>query len=129
METKELRIGNYLSTNFMGFVRVTSIMDKIQYAFNKDSFWDWPEYFQPIPLTEEILLKCGFEKSGFYYWNEETTFYLKFGMINGVDCLYFKTDFAKNEWIQIDSVHKLQNIYFLITGTELAITLNPPRNI
>jgi hypothetical protein len=83
--------------------------------------------YKPIPLTEEILLKAGFEKSGEGIFNHD--------YFNGV---YFEID---SEFIGNDNenicgdfdecvhirmpkeLHKLQNIVFDLTGKELEIKL------
>ena len=78
---------------------------------------------QPIPLTPEILEKCGFEKINSTYKEAETyDYYLR--------PLYF--DMA-NMSVKINSVyqdikfpeflHQLQNLYFALTEEELTINL------
>ena len=73
---------------------------------------------QPIPLTEEWLLKFGFEK------DEDNDFYL--------DASYFDICYQNKKWylrqdgelfdlIDIDYVHQFQNLYFALTGEELKI--------
>jgi hypothetical protein len=77
--------------------------------------------FEPIPLTEEWLIKFGFteeyrskmhstfytENLSYYFWYENKRQYASF---KGTDivCQY---------------VHQLQNLYFALTGEEL--TLKP----
>jgi hypothetical protein len=70
-------------------------------------------FCQPIPLTEEWLVKLGFElhygryfKGNFCYYPENKMFEWR-----GIILL----DFLWNE------VHKLQNLYFALTGEELKI--------
>lgn len=75
--------------------------------------------FTPIPLTEEWLVKFGFEinKHHFTKWiNETNTFIIMFD------------DRKKNYFIcdcpidcNIKFVHQLQNLYFALTGEELEI--------
>ena len=82
-------------------------------------------YINPIPLTPEILEKCGFEnkKLGKDYWelpnekcingwSEEFTFYLPYFEMN----TYTGT-------VSIKALHQLQNLYFALTGEELKINL------
>ena len=73
------------------------------------------EYLMPIPLTEEWLLKFGFE------WKIQHQ-----GFHNGA----FKIEeeykkgyrfYIGNEKISIQYVHQLQNLYHALTGKELEI--------
>ena len=77
----------------------------------------------PIPLTEEILLKCGFEKDyeghfllafngRLYYYDLENGFLLK----------DFKVKTKLNQF-PFYNLHQLQNLIFILTNTELNITL------
>ena len=88
---------------------------------------------EPIPLTEEWMLKFGFErvsekwfcfKDRFYllahshtiYHPVESKYELKF-----LD-LYLKSDGVQHAMIgSIKYVHQLQNLYFALTGEELTI--------
>src|SRR5690606_25206485 len=74
---------------------------------------------EPIPLTEEVLRKAGFEfineAGGFanekhiIYWNGEWWSVHPF-CTNDNDCV-----------ININSLHQLQNLYFALTGQELEV--------
>lgn len=76
---------------------------------------------QPIQLTEELLLKLGFEKSdklystwfNHYYWNI-TSGDISFNLIdNGtLECISYR---------HIKSMHQLQNLIYAIDGEELEI--------
>ena len=143
MESKELRIGNYLY-NGEGYVAVDEIYkDDIKISILKDS----PAMFevcdiQPIPLTEEWLEKFGFEKV--IYASESTgygcEYILKVGnrdkdgfTLNGFTLIY-QDDFSLGIYCKEDDgdfitpdlsrfkyVHQLQNLYFALTGEELTI--------
>ncbi|MDP9954687.1 hypothetical protein J2X97_000324 [Epilithonimonas hungarica] len=127
MEARELRIGNYVSqgnqtceikgihTQSYGekenkdchfYVKVLS-NDNRNYEAVKDYEID------PISLTEEWLLKFGFEKTkNFkYIHNKLPNHKIVFG--NG-----FYLSYVINE---IKYVHQLQNIHFALTGEELQI--------
>jgi len=80
---------------------------------------------EPIPLTEEYLLKFGFEKR-----NEGTSDAWHIGM-NPVthDWLFdlvwikgYQYPFYRNGLFMIKSVHQLQNLYYAMTGEELTLT-------
>ena len=72
--------------------------------------------FEPIPLTEEWLVRFGFRKSdlsdrfiihGWFYFEKSENGY-SFRTIDG---------FVR----VIESVHQLQNLYFALTGEELEL--------
>lgn len=75
------------------------------------------DYFEPIPLTEEWLLRFGFNTISdriFFYGN----FGYEFGITNRA--------VLKNEkhfvlFPKIKYVHQLQNLYFALTGEELTL--------
>ena len=80
---------------------------------------------EPIPLTEEWLLKFGFEKQMIKI-NDYTDF--------AYECIFESYEFAlyqELEWSDIQKiilhtvkyVHQLQNLYYALTGEEL--TLKP----
>lgn len=87
------------------------------FSFNGN--FDLVDMFSPIPLTEEILLKCGFEKAGIYYCmggNEDGGIVLKLN-----DSMYYPiiTSFG----IPIKYLHQLQNLHFALTGKELEVKI------
>jgi len=68
----------------------------------------------PIPLSEEILLKCGFKFIGGYFYLNNCNaigFDLKFGF------------YHKGTFVKIESLHQLQNLIFALTNEELNPTL------
>jgi hypothetical protein len=78
-----------------------------------------------IPLTEEWLLKLGFN----IYHDPETIYYeITFDKIanykfylsrkKGFPIFYYRNDFSTT---QIHSIHSLQNLYFSLTGEELSL--------
>ena len=84
--------------------------------------------FSPIPLTPEILVKCGFEKND--------VFEKMFKYLNNHDCDTDKLTFRKEEGFicfdgikyrtllkHIKHLHQLQNLYFALTGEEIKIEL------
>ena len=72
--------------------------------------------FDPIPLTEEWLLKFGFMKIDGSFFKLSFLFYgLKIK-----DAIGFQ--FRKGEFsIQLKYVHQLQNLYFALVGEELKL--------
>jgi hypothetical protein len=82
--------------------------------------------YQPIPLTEEWLLRFGFK----IYKDPETVFYeITFDKIAnykfcinrkiGFGIFYYENNFSTT---QIDSIHSLQNLFFALTNEELTLT-------
>jgi hypothetical protein len=86
--------------------------------------------YQPIPLTEECLLKFGFEKSivkePWFEKNKIEVFkYSKgnFFLLGGNHTAYGigLHDIWQGMEINIQYVHQLQNIYFALTNEELTL--------
>ena len=113
MTANELRIGNivipkYASPDKDLFIEITA--EEI-YKMSGDVY-----FFEPIPLTEEWLLRLGFnEPINDWYW------------IGVDDCFIFGK--KEDGWYLMDDycmkpfkhVHQLQNLYFALTGEELTI--------
>lgn len=123
MGVNEIRIGNFVSLSGELQLKVIEITTVAFYAMDKkgENFKSSWADIQPIPLTEEWLLKFGFEKIKSGYEEAETyDFYnenLYFNManqsikINGNYAISFIPDY----------VHQLQNLYFALTNTELKL--------
>lgn len=124
---QELRIGNLILLNNekhrpkeTGNVhKIIGINEKsahIYKVFNnqfEDYYGQFYEYLKPLPLTEEWLLKFGFEKR-----DVEFPSYTKQGIqINYIDGKWL--EYARR--IEVKTVHQLQNLYFALTGEELSI--------
>jgi hypothetical protein len=75
------------------------------------------EHFEPIPLTEEWRLKAGFIMNdlnlgeGALIWFYKDEYYLA-----GPGCP--NENYAIK--VKLEFVHQLQNLFFALTGTELA---------
>lgn len=73
--------------------------------------------YEPIPLTEEWLLKFGFkEVSCDKFFKDDFAVY--FGWYEQIS-IYNDDQFLRN----LIYIHQLQNLYFALTGEEL--TINP----
>jgi hypothetical protein len=119
MKAQELRIGNYLnwqiqSSIFQGIV--TSISTRVVVIDHKSSFKADSEYeyyrLLFIPLTEEWLLKFGFEKQTAWY---------RFGKHAINPTIANLYEFKNIPIKEIEYVHQLQNLYFALTGEELTL--------
>lgn len=138
MKAEELRVGNYVKID-TGIGKVVSLMNNTfcnEYA-NDDynitiemedgTFREEEEgKIEGIPMTEEILLNCGFE-----YINDDNK---KAGLISPTDelgarfrIIHFDNDFRMilNTWnyLPIKYVHELQNLFFAFSRKELNIQL------
>ena len=108
MKATELRIGNYIDyTTEREIVTMQTTYEYIRLIHNGN------KNFKPIPLTEEWLLKFGFE-----YVNH-TFRHHKFCINLHENELYVLTETHR---VYIQHVHQLQNLYFALTNEELILT-------
>ena len=120
IEANELRIGNWVKDRYNNMICVHSIVDdgiNFYYDLRRPKYTQGRIY--PIPLTEEILLKCGFDKAGIYYCmggNKDIGIVLKLN-----DSMYCPiiTSFG----IPIKYLHQLQNLHFALVGKELEVKI------
>lgn len=129
IDAKELRIGNWVMHDGK-FYQATSMyvynpVNQDQYVLIRLGEGQGVDsrYLEPIQLTEEMLLKCEFEKTKL---NDYTYFFnlyplqLLYNAANGID--YFHSQFG-GKFIKVASLHQLQNLYFALTGKELEFSL------
>ena len=109
IEAKDLRIGN--KVDLYGSIATIETVDfaGIGIAIKEG---------KPIPLTEEWLLKLGFENSGGYWIKSNSSFF--FGITTNGE-LMFLFDDALTCPANIKYVHSLQNFFFALTGKELTL--------
>ena len=105
MKATELRIGNYFREKHSKRpIRVIGL-ELTNITFTGNFFDNWQA--EPIPLTEEWLVKFGFYKVG------KKTFY-------NLDIPVIPIrDYYRCKGKDIEYVHQLQNIFFALTGKEL----------
>lgn len=109
INVRELRIGNRVNTP-RGIKVITFLNIDSEVSQNIDS--------KPIQITEEWLLKFGFEKMIvenypiFILGNFMIEFYELESLVN----------YMNTELINIHYVHQLQNLYFALTQTELTLS-------
>ncbi len=132
MKANELRVGNYVQTDnstpphYIDIITVDSILDLGKYGGkinNNHDSWDWDlENIHPIPLTEEWLLKFGFEKLLIGDGNEYLIDVNGLGWSINIKSKYVGFDYLENtEIAKCLYVHQLQNLYFALTGEELQL--------
>jgi len=125
MKASELRIGNYLFDQKNRLCKVDKLSSDNYRALSING-WITTLPNKPIELTEEILLKCGFEKK---IWKAKNSVYYELNKleilledsyyINGVT--YYKSGLLFE--YHPKHLHQLQNLYFCLYGEELTINL------
>lgn len=127
---KELRVGNWINDPRYGAVQVVWIMPVAGELVIKHTGpapqREQVEY-KPIPLTHEILEKCGFKKgalmSGGFYGYDNGTMELDNNFNLELTDGRLSENGTRFYLPQNKSVHQLQNLYFALTGEELEINL------
>lgn len=125
MKIEELRVGNYIGFDSMLIpCKVVSIDEDYTYRVKHDYHGTlkntWAN-LRPIPLTEEILLKCGFKASrdkGILQASLHKH-YFAYSLVSN-----HLSGNGSNGEIGIRNVlyvHQLQNLYHSLTGEELEI--------
>lgn len=119
IDKKELRIGNSVMYDNRIF-QISAITDEFP-LLNTPEFGigvvDWNN-LHPIPITEEALVKMGFEKRGndwhigFNPITHDWLFYIVW--LDG-----YESPFYKNGHHHIKYIHQLCNLYHSLTQTEL----------
>lgn len=142
MIANELRIGNIVTVDNPEYhpslkgipLRVTgaqerSISGKTEYSVNLehinqdpntyyDTYSQFDQFVSPIPLTEEVLLRCGFEFKDNAYFSPAFNIGERIRIVGGNDNFHFIMNIHKS--IKIKSLHQLQSLIFLVTeGKEL----------
>ena len=117
IQANDLRVGNFVDYG-SSTRRITQIGDSPQrkYVGVDNMITELLSVIQPILLTPEILLACGFGKNGEFNGNE--CFSIEKSNIEGSTdyCLYFNDDSTGQYYRYL---HQLQNLYFALTGEEL----------
>lgn len=128
MEENELRIGNWFHpVEFGSSNMIYTLKDKyrkIDFATFK-SVKEWGgDLLQPVLLTEDLLIKCGF-----HYYEEDDCWKICGLSIKKEDCgfrIYIECEDAWYSYCYFKTfkyLHQLQNIYFDLTGKELKVDL------
>ena len=129
IQANEIRIGNWVNIQSHNqyariieiksgrpdnrdFVRISSPNLDTQFAVEIGQI-------VPIPLTEERLLKAGFEK------DIESLFYRNNFIIAKTRSrwAFYHNGLMGGELVRIDFLHELQNLFFALTGEEIKIEL------
>jgi hypothetical protein len=136
IQVSEFRIGNLVNSK-QGYCHITHLYHNGDISsFNYCKFPDgqevvtWEnEIIGTIPLTPEILIKCGFsvnDKAGNWHSIGHTIYSVK-GFSVGVRKKYIgwynkcEDDFYSTFYPEIKYLHQLQNLYYALTGVELEV--------
>ena len=129
MEAKELRIGNWVNLYGDYDSQVTGLTNTkkvwcVNNPHDENCAWETTQ-IKPIPLTEEWLLKFGFDDG----INDYLAFCRfkkgNFVVVREQDIYsYPYEDYEGNEFdLELKHIHQLQNLYHSLTGNELTLQL------
>lgn len=124
IQPKELRIGNWVCDSEypqcpMQVVCIGSDYVYLDFEGNEGDVWEGE--IAPIPLTEELIEKQGWEKVCYYYTDKNG---LEIYETNDGWHLHIDDDKCQTTIaILIKYVHELQNAYFVVTKKELEVKL------
>ena len=107
MKPNELRIGNWVIKTEVRYSGLKSFEYQIQWGIELTH----AEGYDPIPLTGEILERCGYLSTLNHYWDEKMNFFLH------DDGLRFVK--SGETIVTIKHLHQLQNLVFALTNEEL----------
>ena len=123
LTAEELRIGNYVLKSLKSgqgrkIIDKIGVQDLIRIREDIGCF-----NYECIPLTEEILLKCGFD-FGIKLQDFVKGKYQFVEIINTIDGYFSEEGILYYGLItKIKHLHQLQNLYFALTNQELKIEL------
>ena len=131
IQASELRIGNFIGMNLEEYpnnfftaleigetMKVYEGLITLKGAIIKrvETSFMYVDDFEPIPLTEDWLVRFGFEVYEFDH--KENQYRFKERLIVIRDGCFI--DYGSS--VSIKYVHTLQNLIFALTGTELTLT-------
>lgn len=122
IHTKELMLGNYV-TYLDTPMYVTGIFSDTAYlnfeGNEGDVFEIEEESLAGVPITEELLEKCGFRKGEYYWFGPDET---EVALVGSVALMDFMGD---GDWrvTDIQFLHELQNAYYMLTKKQLEVKL------
>lgn len=129
MDAKEIRIGNWVNLIAIDQkIEINSVIGTglgglFTWIEKGEEYEDSLTAVEPIPLTPEILEKCGFVKQTEYIYENDKNL---FEIIMNADQFFYGqwgSDGFSIDGIELRHLHQLQNLYFALTGEELTIKL------
>lgn len=125
IKINELRVDNWVYNSYTKQnIQVYPMMIPQLHRLEKENGSLKDCNIDPIPLTEEILLKCGFRDVSSYkdYWlTVEDDLTIEISVRRNEMCFTCVSDVGL--LCDVKYVHQLQNLYFAISGKELKIEL------
>lgn len=142
LKCTDLRIGNLI--DYFGDIIKVDVIDCFDgkervggKTKDGEHVYDKPSYFDPIELTEEVLLKIGFEKNKYDWWKYfpdrengisilMTDNYTTIEYANLFHCPEDVTEVNYGSTLEFPRriyIHQLQNAYYLLTNEELEVEL------
>ena len=134
---EELKIGNYVDvcTYVKSVIVPTGLYKRVSaiprngvdltLPSDREDFILAYQMIEPIPLTEEMFLKCGFIEVP-YYENilQKENIRIHFDKQKSSEVLFVLYDDDGDITCQtrVSCLHQLQNLYFALTGKELDLT-------
>ena len=124
IDAKELRIGNLVEYDGheLSVFGLTESDVEIRLPGGYAPEWVMLYFCKPIPLTEEWLLRMGFQDCYSEFIGPVTISWGQKIVSTGERQTFYLDGEIPDAWkIRIQSVHQLQNIVFTLTGEELKI--------
>lgn len=126
MKANELRLNNLIKVKGLNeFDFLDYSVEKCNYHHIKDLETCNPDFlYEPIPLTEEWLLRFGFILEDELYKIDKNKYHTISVLLSNNFCMPFiKSNHHEASegfsFYGIKYVHQLQNLYFALTNTEL----------
>jgi hypothetical protein len=129
LSASELRLGNWIKTPNGKPMCVKNILENsVNQKIDGDGVIGSYQLgnFEPIPLSPDILEKCGWGKSDEHEMGMNTLTKKNDGLYFDYHFKRFRMDFGEDDRIMMPHIkylHQLQNLYFALTGEELTINL------
>ena len=125
IQSKELRLGNYVKDGIYGFPKYVCAIGNdwiyLDFNGNESDIWECDEKdLEPITITDELLLKFGFEQCDYLF---KTLLIEMYEVANGWNLHIDNEKFETVLSTTIKYVHQLQNAYYISTGEVLKIQL------
>lgn len=127
IKIEELRIGNWVIWKDVLKDNHREELDPCEdepYKLCSYDEFEWVHEFDPIPLTHEILLKCGFEEGAWFLHIPKCNLYFVWFSDTGtVELEISEGTYSPGLNYECKHLHQLQNLYYALTGKELNIEL------
>ena len=131
IDEKSLRLGNYVmyenTAHVVEELRGRNNTIVTRWIKGTDHYIHTADELDPIPLTEEILLKCGFEKddNGLDMCDPEYEDWFEMGFpgIGRLSEAEGNSIVDDSGEIRINYLHQLQNLIYCLSGKELEVKL------